>query len=153
MFTPERQLEPGRWCVRAAGRAWSEAREFHLQPGLTKILVQDATRIWTVQQNMTKTMGRHEFEFDGQVRANQPDLLPEEQYTRGLFQFNSMATSLYDPQVRIQICGGGSHGPQRREFLPRHSRTRPRERPARGFISPARSTPATSRTMSSSPRG
>lgn len=44
---------------------------------------EDITRIWTIQHNMTKSVGRHEFEFGGQVRSNNLDLRPQEQYTHG----------------------------------------------------------------------
>ena len=56
----------------------------------------DGTKIWTVQQNMTKVWGRHEVDFGGSLRYNKADIRPQEQYVKGMHQFSSLATALYD---------------------------------------------------------
>ena len=56
----------------------------------------DSTAIWAVTENMTKVTGRHELEFGGSFRYSQADIRPQEQYVRGMHQFASLATSLYD---------------------------------------------------------
>jgi hypothetical protein len=58
----------------------------------------DKTRIWTLQENMTKVIGRHELEFGGTGRLSHLDIRPQEQYVKGYYQFNSLATALYDPK-------------------------------------------------------
>lgn len=58
----------------------------------------DSTAIWSLQENMTKVHGRHEMEFGGSFRYNKADIRPQEQYVKGMHQFSSLATSLYDPK-------------------------------------------------------
>ena len=49
----------------------------------------------TLDQNFTKIRGRHEFQFGGRFRYNTLDILSDQ--PRLTSQFNSLATSLYDP--------------------------------------------------------
>src|SRR5574340_397875 len=56
----------------------------------------------TLDQNFTKIRGRHEFQFGGRYRFNSLDILSDQ--PRLTTQFNSLATSLYDP------ASGSSYG-------------------------------------------
>ena len=49
----------------------------------------------TLDQNLTKIRGRHEFQFGGRIRYNSLDILSDQ--PRLTTQFDSLATSLYDP--------------------------------------------------------
>ena len=59
--------------------------------------VQDITGILNVDQNFTKTTGRHEFQFGARFRREKLDNYPQQQYVKGLYSFSSLATALYNP--------------------------------------------------------
>jgi hypothetical protein len=54
-------------------------------------------RVLDVHENLTKTHGRHEFQFGGQLQYENDDTLPDQQDSAGDHLFDSLATSLYDP--------------------------------------------------------
>ena len=62
------------------------------------------TRIFAIDDNLTKIRGRHEFQFGGRYRDEFLDVLPDQQFMQGNHSFNSLATALYDPTT------GSSYG-------------------------------------------
>jgi hypothetical protein len=50
-----------------------------------------------VDDNATKILGRHELQFGFHFRFDRMNLLPQQQQTAGSFSWNSLGTSLYDP--------------------------------------------------------
>ena len=50
-----------------------------------------------LDDNATKVHGKHEFQFGTHIRLDQLYTLPQQQQTAGLIQFDSLATSLYNP--------------------------------------------------------
>ncbi|MFB3825424.1 MAG: carboxypeptidase regulatory-like domain-containing protein [Bryobacteraceae bacterium] len=91
----------------------------------------DGTRILTVQQNMTKVWKRHEVDFGGSYRYNWADIRPQEQYVRGMHQFSSLATSLYDSRSGSRYAAVARTGHEIANFflgvpgLSRVNKTRP----------------------------
>jgi hypothetical protein len=65
----------------------------------------DFSRIYVVDENLTKVYGRHEFQFGGRWRYESLDILPDQQVTHGQVNFNTLATALYDPG------SGSAYGP------------------------------------------
>jgi hypothetical protein len=59
----------------------------------------NTTRIFTVDENMTKVWGRHEIQFGGRFHWERLDEFPQQQYAVDLSYFNSSATSLCDPST------------------------------------------------------
>jgi hypothetical protein len=55
------------------------------------------SRIFNIDQNFTKVLGRHEFQFGGRYRFEQLHVLPDQQQPQGAHAFSSQATGLYDP--------------------------------------------------------
>ncbi|HWQ54307.1 MAG TPA: TonB-dependent receptor [Bryobacteraceae bacterium] len=53
--------------------------------------------IYNVDQNFTKIYGRHEMMFGARFRHESLDTLNDQQEEQGVVNFNSLATSLYDP--------------------------------------------------------
>jgi hypothetical protein len=62
------------------------------------------TRVISVDENLTKIFGRHEFQFGGRYRHEALDVLPDQQQVQGNHSFSSLATALYDP------ASGSSYG-------------------------------------------
>jgi hypothetical protein len=71
--------------------------------GVNMTFVQGDTRrqnkslIYNIDQNFTKIAGKHEVQFGGKFRMDRANVLPDQQYASGLFDFASNATGLYDP--------------------------------------------------------
>ena len=52
---------------------------------------------YTLTQDFTKVHGHHELQFGGKFRTDLANVLPDQQYGAGRFDFASLATGLYDP--------------------------------------------------------
>jgi hypothetical protein len=65
----------------------------------------DFSRIYVIDENLTKIYGRHEFQFGGRWRYESLDILPDQQVTHGQINFSTLATALYDPG------SGSAYGP------------------------------------------
>jgi len=63
--------------------------------------------VMTVEEDLTKTMGRHEFEFGGQLSFNYDNTLPDQQESSGTVDFNTDATELFDPSQAPNTTYGG----------------------------------------------
>ncbi len=57
----------------------------------------DFSRIYQIDENLTKVYGRHEFQFGGRWRYEGLEILPDQQVTHGQINFSTLATALYDP--------------------------------------------------------
>jgi len=55
------------------------------------------TRIYNLDENLTKVHGRHEFQFGGRFRNERLHVLPDQQFPQGAAQWGSVVTGLYDP--------------------------------------------------------
>ena len=55
------------------------------------------TRIFNLDENLTKVYGRHEFQFGGRFRNERLYVLPDQQQPQGSHQWDSVGTGLYDP--------------------------------------------------------
>lgn len=51
----------------------------------------------TIDNNATKIIGRHEIQFGGHYRYDQLNILPDQTWKEGLMNFDTAATTLYDP--------------------------------------------------------
>lgn len=51
----------------------------------------------TLDNNATKILGKHELQFGMHYRYDQLNILPDQTWREGLMNFNTAATSLYDP--------------------------------------------------------
>jgi Carboxypeptidase regulatory-like domain len=51
----------------------------------------------TIDNNATKIIGRHEIQFGAHYRYDQLNILPDQTWREGLMNFNTAATTLYDP--------------------------------------------------------
>lgn len=58
------------------------------------------TRIFNIDQNMTRLAGRHEFQFGGRVRIEKLEVMPDQDNRQGILNFNSSGTALYDASTR-----------------------------------------------------
>ncbi|MEK7754624.1 MAG: hypothetical protein AAB654_22050, partial [Acidobacteriota bacterium] len=91
----------------------------------------DTTTIWSAQENMTRVAGRHELEFGGSFRYNHAGIRPQEQYVRGMHQFSSLATGLYDKASGSRYAAVARTGHEAANFflgvpgLSRLNKTRP----------------------------
>ncbi|HET8550433.1 MAG TPA: carboxypeptidase-like regulatory domain-containing protein [Bryobacteraceae bacterium] len=54
-------------------------------------------QIYSLDENLTKVRGRHEFMFGGRFRYEKMNVLPDQQQVQGAHAFGSRATALYDP--------------------------------------------------------
>jgi len=55
------------------------------------------TRIYSLDENLTKIRGRHEIQSGGRFRHERLHVLPDQQQVQGSHDFSSYATALYDP--------------------------------------------------------
>jgi hypothetical protein len=55
------------------------------------------TRIYNLDENLTKIHGRHEFQFGGRFRNERLHVLPDQQFSQGSASWGSVVTGLYDP--------------------------------------------------------
>jgi hypothetical protein len=55
------------------------------------------TQVYSLDQNFTKILGRHELQFGGRFRHERLHVLPDQQQVQGNHNFSSLATALYDP--------------------------------------------------------
>ena len=55
------------------------------------------TKIFNVDQNLTKIVAGHELQFGGRFRHEGLDVLPDQQQVQGQHSFASLGTALYDP--------------------------------------------------------
>ncbi|PYV23131.1 MAG: hypothetical protein DMG24_14770, partial [Acidobacteria bacterium] len=53
-------------------------------------------RVWNLAENLTKTRGRHELLFGGQLQYERDDTLPDQQDSAPHLSYDTLATSLYD---------------------------------------------------------
>ncbi|MGD0773402.1 MAG: TonB-dependent receptor [Candidatus Solibacter sp.] len=58
---------------------------------------QNKALTYTVDQGFTKVVGHHELQFGGRFRSDNANVLPDQQYPSGAYDFASGATGLYDP--------------------------------------------------------
>ncbi len=54
------------------------------------------TRLFNIDQNFTKIVGRHQFEFGGRLHREILDVMPDQNWLAGRHRFSSLATALYD---------------------------------------------------------
>ncbi|HTM50951.1 MAG TPA: hypothetical protein VL285_19780, partial [Bryobacteraceae bacterium] len=52
---------------------------------------------YILEDNATKVHGKHEFQFGVHIRLDQLTVLPQQQQTAGLIQWDTLGTSLYNP--------------------------------------------------------
>ncbi|SPE37027.1 hypothetical protein SBA3_2560003 [Candidatus Sulfopaludibacter sp. SbA3] len=57
---------------------------------------QNKSLILNLQENLTKIWGKHKLEFGGTVRNDSANVLPDQQYASGYFDFASGGTGLYN---------------------------------------------------------
>jgi len=58
-----------------------------------------------LEDNLTKTAGRHEFQFGVHLRYDQLTTLPQHQQTAGFVTFPAVATGLYNPAIPNRTAG------------------------------------------------
>jgi hypothetical protein len=91
----------------------------------------DRSRIFNIQENMTKVIKNHQLEFGATVRLAWLDIRPQEQYVKGYLNFNSLATALYDTSRPTQFTNVTRTGDNQANFflgipaLVRVNKTRP----------------------------
>src|SRR5437762_9683203 len=64
-------------------------------------------KVMDLDENLTKTIGRHELLFGGTFQAEHDYTLPDQQYSSGYEDFATLATSLLDPAT----ISSGEYGP------------------------------------------
>ncbi|HEY3841240.1 MAG TPA: carboxypeptidase-like regulatory domain-containing protein [Bryobacteraceae bacterium] len=58
---------------------------------------EDFTHIFSVDENMTKVLGKHEIQFGGRYHYEKVDDFPQQQFQVNLLYFNNLSTAIYDP--------------------------------------------------------
>ena len=58
---------------------------------------EDFTHIFSVDENLTKVVGRHQIQFGGRFHYEQVDDFPQQQFQVDLVQYSGLATAVYNP--------------------------------------------------------